>query len=239
MVDRLRPGQWVRHRPNATKGYEFGKVLCIDADGLAAIRFYRAIRWFFADIDEFVPHEWSDDDMTTPFERRRLWYLMHPEACHGRDLCPCCGYPTLLPVRDEIVDEIQLFRKTDGSPSDPTPVAVALDSQNCPLCFWFDRGRDDESADEFDQVNNMTLADARRNFAVTQSMDPADKDSVFARALSEPIVREARNRSIVCFEKLRSDRGTPARRALWTTIEQSLQDYATRLETARERLSQK
>jgi hypothetical protein len=220
---RLRPGQWVRHRPNANKGYEVGKVLRIDDDGLAAVRFYRAIRWFFSDIDDFAAHEWPDDDMSTPFEQRRLWYLMNLEACHGRELCPCCAYPTLLPVREEVNEELH--------------VAVSLEAPNCPLCLWFDRGIDDQNADDFDVVNEMTLAEGRGNFALRQSSLGAEANSNFARALHDPAVCEVRDEAIRCFERLRSESGTHARQSIWTRIEYCLIEAATRREKAEDRLN--
>jgi hypothetical protein len=226
----LKPGQWVRHRPDATKGYELGKVLTIDRDGVAAIRFYRVIQWFFTDIDAFAAAEAPADDMDTPFERRRLWYLLHPEACHGRDVCPCCGYPTLLPVRE--------FREEPPDEPDDGRIllAAAMDTSNCPLCLWFDRGRDDEDADLYDPVNDMTLAEARASFAVTQSMYPADAEHVFPRALQAPEVRHHRNRAIVALERLRAEETAKARQALWQDIESALAAMVERLEDARSAL---
>ncbi|KWV31362.1 hypothetical protein AWV63_18075 [Micromonospora rifamycinica] len=67
--------------------------------------------------------------------------------------CPCCGYLTL--------GERGCF-------------------EICDVCFWEDDGQDDQDADRVRGGPNrdLSLLDARRNFAVHAAADPRDRRHV-------------------------------------------------------------
>jgi len=110
-----RPGQWVwelndlssfetRYRVILKKilAVQEGKIIISNPDT-------RTIDEFHDGTLMVKPSLLPDDDMTTPFERRRSWFDIHPEyrqiplvvmsyRNYGSSLyftCPCCGYPTM------------------------------------------------------------------------------------------------------------------------------------------------
>jgi len=248
------PGLWIQfHKQGFNKAAtQTGKVLQVDGKNIILRIDDRAIKTIGSDYSFAKLMERAQDDMSSPFEKRRAWFDLlpqyrqtplkeHPYIDQELSLfftCPCCGNPTLRyhPTYRQPEGEPQGEAKgetegeTEGEPQgeyDPTIYSI------CILCDWADDwDQDDLNADEVLHGANYdySLTEARKNFASHNSMYRPGHDPFYG-IHNRSEVHELKQRVQSSFDSMVAEDSDGAIYLLWADALQGLESLTILLQT--------